>query len=713
MIGRVIGTYRIESLLGKGGMGTVYRGLDLMLDRPVAVKALRADVAASPQHVERFRQEARTLARLLDPHIATLYALHRDGDDLYMVMEFVEGETFEALLHREGRLPVGRALALFDQALQGLEHAHRRGIVHRDVKPANFMLTPGGTVKAMDFGIARLLGSTRMTQTRHAIGTAEYMAPEQVRAREVDARTDVYALGVMLYEMVTGRVPFEAESAFETMQAHLQAAPPSPRHLVPGLPEAVEAALLTALAKDPADRHPSVAAFRAALADVALDAPLADPIPTPSEPEAAEPSGQRQPQRPPKATVAAPAPRAREGPEPGDRGKDATEPASTSLSAVADSTSEISSETPTSPPETTIAPSQETEVDAPESVDALRSGDDRRPSPTVLAVPEGGTPGPAPRVVPPTRIAPAGMTAPVPTPGGDWSPQPTLRDRVAALPRPALAAAAGVLLAAAAWAVWPNGGADPLTAEPIAEARGEGSVSALEPVPRALQPVPARPDGPAIGSPETAGPGETIAPADAASSAERPPPETSRSPSPAELPRRVEERRATERQEPAPPEHIESRPAPAEPAAPRTGTARVLVRPFGDVYIDGRRLARGTNAPVTADLAPGTYTVRATHPEFGELTETVRVRAGETADVRLQFATPAEVTVVSDPNNAEILLDGRPTGRYTPAVVTVPPGRHTIGVERDGFAPASQTVTVEAGRAPSRITLTLSPLQTP
>ena len=228
MIGRTIGGYRIESLLGQGGMGSVYRGTDLMLDRPVAVKALRADVAASPDHVERFRQEAKTLARLLDPHIATLYAMLREGDDLYMVMEFVEGETFEALLARERWLPVDRALDLFGQALKGLDHAHRRGIIHRDVKPANFMLTPGGTVKVMDFGIARLLGSARMTQTRHAIGTAEYMAPEQVRAREVDARTDVYSLGVLLYEMLTGRVPFEAESAFEVMQAHLQTPPPNP-----------------------------------------------------------------------------------------------------------------------------------------------------------------------------------------------------------------------------------------------------------------------------------------------------------------------------------------------------------------------------------------------------------------------------------------------------------------------------------------------------
>ncbi len=165
-------------------------------------------------------------------------------------------------------------------------------------------------------------------------------------------------------------------------------------------------------------------------------------------------------------------------------------------------------------------------------------------------------------------------------------------------------------------------------------------------------------------------------------------------------------RTAPIRPEPARPEP--ARTAEPEPAA-QTGTARILVRPFGDVYVDGRRLASGTNAPVTADLAPGSYTVRATHPTFGEIRETVRVQAGRTAEVRLQFAVPVEVTVVSDPLNAEILLDGRRTGRYTPATIAVPPGRHTVGAERDGYRPASQPITVTAGQDPARVLLALTP----
>ncbi|MEO0559562.1 MAG: protein kinase [Bacteroidota bacterium] len=393
MIGRVIGNYRIDAKLGQGGMGAVYKGLDLMLERPVAIKALRADIAASPQHVERFRQEARTLARLLHPHIATLYALLREGDDLYMVMEFVEGETFEAVLHRERRIPVDHALRLFDQALRGIDHAHQRGIIHRDVKPANFMVMPSGTVKVMDFGIARLLGTTRMTQTRHAIGTAEYMAPEQVRAREVDARTDVYALGILLYEMVTGRVPFEAESSFETMQAHLQAAPRPPRVLTSDLPESVEAAILTALAKAPEDRHASVADFREALADVI---PTGPPVPLPASfaapPEPTEPA--------PAPIVATPPP----GPAPETVIAPAREepPKITDELALDDNPPDADASDETVPDEAsndelttaeTDAPSTEDEADSTED-DATSSPDDDPPT----------VPSPATRVAAPATV---------------------------------------------------------------------------------------------------------------------------------------------------------------------------------------------------------------------------------------------------------------------------------------------------------------------
>ena len=422
MIGRTIGNYRIDAKLGQGGMGAVYKGLDLMLERPVAIKALRADIAASPQHVERFRQEARTLARLLHPHIATLYALLREGDDLYMVMEFVEGETFEAVLHRERRIPVEHALRLFDQALRGIDHAHQRGIIHRDVKPANFMVMPSGTVKVMDFGIARLLGSTRMTQTRHAIGTAEYMAPEQVRAREVDARTDVYALGILLYEMVTGRVPFEAESSFETMQAHLQAEPRPPRVLTSDLPESVEAAILTALAKEPDDRHASVAAFRAALADVtptgppiSLPVPLVEAPPSPETPPTT--AAPKAPSGPAPETVIAPARSAEATPDDSPKITDELALDAPELEASADELA---------PPEPPTEEAEPTDLsDQPEDTSSTDDDPPTVPSPatriaapaTVAAtavIPDPDTTAPAtvlaPAAVAPTVVAPLAGT---------------------------------------------------------------------------------------------------------------------------------------------------------------------------------------------------------------------------------------------------------------------------------------------------------------
>ncbi len=270
MTGHTIGSYKILNRIGEGGMGTVYRGLDLMLDRTVAIKALRADLAGNTDLAERFRLEAKAVARLQHPNVAGVYALQREGDHLYLVMEFIEGETFEDRLRREARLHPSDAVPLVMQALAGLGHAHAQGVVHRDIKPANLMLTPRGVVKIMDFGIARLLGGQRVTRTRFAVGTAEYMAPEQVKGSEVDGRTDLYALGTVLYEMLTGQVPFHSKSEFELMRSQVEEAPPRLRTRLPDAPEALEGVLDRALAKKPDDRYGSADAFRDALAALTL-----------------------------------------------------------------------------------------------------------------------------------------------------------------------------------------------------------------------------------------------------------------------------------------------------------------------------------------------------------------------------------------------------------------------------------------------------------
>jgi Protein kinase domain len=265
MIGQIIGNYKIEEKLGEGGMGAVYRGVDTMLDREVAIKALRPELASQTSVVERFRTEAVTLAKLNHPNIATLYSMFRQGEELYMVLEFVRGETLDSIMEKRGALPAEEAIPVFCQVLDGIDHAHELGIVHRDIKPANMMLTEKGTLKVLDFGIARLLGSARMTRAGNIIGTLEYMAPEQVRGHETDGRSDLYALGMMLYEVLTGKLPFDTDNEFELMKSQTEMTPRAPREINPNIPELVEAAIMKAIEKNPDDRFQTGGEFRAVL----------------------------------------------------------------------------------------------------------------------------------------------------------------------------------------------------------------------------------------------------------------------------------------------------------------------------------------------------------------------------------------------------------------------------------------------------------------
>ncbi len=265
MIGNLVGSYKITDKIGEGGMGAVFRGIDVMLEREVAVKMLRPELSQQPNIVERFRSEAVTLAKLNHPNIATLYSFVRQGDDFFMVMEFVRGETLDGLIRRTGAMPCDRAIGLLCQALEGIEHAHKMGIIHRDVKPANMMMTEGGTLKVMDFGIARVLGTARMTKQGNIVGTIEYMSPEQVRGQETDARSDIYSLGILLYEMLTGRVPFSSDSEFDLMKMQIDDAPQPPRVFSAQIPQAVEQAIMRSLAKKPEARFQSAADFRNAL----------------------------------------------------------------------------------------------------------------------------------------------------------------------------------------------------------------------------------------------------------------------------------------------------------------------------------------------------------------------------------------------------------------------------------------------------------------
>lgn len=284
MIGTTVGNYRIVERLGDGGMGAVFRAVDEMLDREVAIKILKPELARNAALIERFRLEAVALARLNHPRIATLHGLERHGESLLMIMEYVRGETLEAIVQRSGHIAWTRAAELCAAVLDALDHAHDKGVVHRDIKPANIMLANSGAVKVMDFGIARLVGKSRQTQVGHAVGTPMYMAPEQLRGEEVDGRTDLYAVGAVLFELVTGRMAFEADSDYALMMKQLHEAPPAASDLVAGVPAVIDEIIRQAMAKRREDRFANAVAFREALETLAgIAAPPSRRTPIPAE----------------------------------------------------------------------------------------------------------------------------------------------------------------------------------------------------------------------------------------------------------------------------------------------------------------------------------------------------------------------------------------------------------------------------------------------
>lgn len=270
MTTRIMGRYEVVGLLGSGGIGQVYAAQDQALGRSVAIKALRPEYSGDKFFLERFYAEAASLARLSHQNVATLYDLQSDGQQVYMILELVRGHTLEAALARTRRLSVDEALAVAAQTVAGLGYAHRMGVIHRDVKPSNLMLTDGGIVKIMDFGIARVRGSQRLTRAGSIVGTLAYVAPEQIKGGEGDERSDLYSLACVLYEMLAGDPPFNAETEYELIRLQVDASPPALEGRVPGLAAALQTALMRGLAKDPRERFASVEEFARALGADAL-----------------------------------------------------------------------------------------------------------------------------------------------------------------------------------------------------------------------------------------------------------------------------------------------------------------------------------------------------------------------------------------------------------------------------------------------------------
>jgi predicted Ser/Thr protein kinase len=302
--------YELEELVGTGGMSTVFRAHDRQLERRVAIKILHEHYAEDPEYLERFRREARAVARLSHPNIVTVIDRGDDGGRQYIVFEHVEGENLKELVVRSGRLPVRRALELALDVADGLAFAHDHGLVHRDVKPQNVLLSREGEVKVTDFGIARSLHMDHgVTQTGTVLGTGEYLAPEQASGKPVSPATDVYSLGVVLWELLAGDVPFVGENFVAVALRHVNEPPPSLRERRPDVTPRLEAAVDRALAKDPGRRFPSMAAFAkelgACLAEVEGEVPPTLPpddleltrVTPPAPAPARAPARQRRPTR--------------------------------------------------------------------------------------------------------------------------------------------------------------------------------------------------------------------------------------------------------------------------------------------------------------------------------------------------------------------------------------------------------------------------------
>ena len=262
------GDYEILGVLGSGGMGKVYKVRNVLSDRIEAMKVLLPDLADQKELADRFLREIKVLASLSHPNIAALRTALTVDNQLVMIMEYVEGTTLAARLE-EGPISWGDALAYMDQVLAALNYAHQKGVIHRDIKPANMMLTPSGMIKLMDFGIARSGSDLGHTVTGTTLGSLAYMSPEQVNCGPIDARSDLYSVGVSLYEMVTGQKPFKGDSNFAIMQAQLQQPPRPPVELSSSLPPSLNQIILKAMSKEPAQRFQSAEEFRHALKSVA------------------------------------------------------------------------------------------------------------------------------------------------------------------------------------------------------------------------------------------------------------------------------------------------------------------------------------------------------------------------------------------------------------------------------------------------------------
>ncbi|WP_036321585.1 Stk1 family PASTA domain-containing Ser/Thr kinase [Microbispora sp. ATCC PTA-5024] len=309
LVGQVLdGRYRVESRIARGGMASVYLALDVRLDRTVAVKVMHRSLAEDPQFVRRFIGEAKSVASLSHPNIVHVFDQGTDGAHVYLSMEYVPGKTLRDVLRLRGRLPAREALEMVIPVLAALGAAHQAGMVHRDVKPENVLLTDDGRVKVVDFGLARAVEATNQTKTGMMIGTIGYMSPEQVTTGTADVRSDVYATGIMLFELLTGRQPYAGETPMSVAYRHVHETVPAPSSVVPDIPPSIDALVAAATDKDPARRPADATAMLVAAVDAHRSLPRTGNTGSYTGPTGLQPGSLSGPTAPPPAAAAGTAP---------------------------------------------------------------------------------------------------------------------------------------------------------------------------------------------------------------------------------------------------------------------------------------------------------------------------------------------------------------------------------------------------------------------
>jgi serine/threonine-protein kinase len=468
MVGTIVGTYRLEERLGDGGLGVVYRAVDRASGREAAFRVFAREVSADAMLADRLRAMAPVLKKLHHPNIAAVFELVNLGADLALFLEFVPGASLEKVRQPTGRLDTNVSVSCAVQVLRALEFAHAAGVLHHALRPGNVMVTRQGSVKVLDFGIGHAFGANRKTREDRLLAVLGYLAPEQIQNQPGDARADIYAVGVLLYEMLTGRLPFDQTTEFALRQAHLSEPPVAPRTLVPGLPEWLDQAVLRALAKNPASRYQNATEFRAVLEaalglstsreaaivrqrDGAQVETFAAAPPIPAPPAAARPAVAHGGGPAETATTAAPPAQVRRA----TRGTMLAVASIIAIAGLAAATVYLSTRGPSSPPADDAVPAAEQAANVPAPAVAGAPAVEAPPAPEV---PPGASRPPAPSATSDAPSAPGAdqgparrpqakpaagrkTAAPVPAPGvvPPVTPPPAAATAAPAAPPPATA----------------------------------------------------------------------------------------------------------------------------------------------------------------------------------------------------------------------------------------------------------------------------------